>query len=541
MNKSSVKKNNILYILACTAIFIFLIVILFYDKATDTRQQRSVHAVSHWTDRRTTFHMKKTVISGAVTVDPSIGNILAFYSVHQNIEVYAGGRLIYEYPIANNNPLSDSPGYCWNIIDLPYDTSDLEIVITSPYRSCLKNVPDMYMGNEFSLPAYIITRDILPFTLCIAMFVLGIVLVLYYIFILRNINTSGKLLKLGIFSILLSIWSINECSLTTLLLKNNLVTSYLSFLSLMLLSFPFAMFVQTFYEDESRIWNWFCRVNLAQIALCLLFAVTGIADLRESIWTTHAMMVILAAIILVQSCILIKNDVHSCTVKIHIACVIVCVITLMLDIFGFYSGSWDGNAFGRLGFLIYIIALGLSSAKESTSLMKMGQEANVYQTLAYTDQMTSLKNRTCFNEDFAELSENPADIAVLDFDLNNLKHVNDTFGHSAGDIYIKNCAAIIHEIFGGIGRCYRVGGDEFVTLVEKASTVDMTHYLAMLESSVDASNRENNESKIKMQIAYGYAVYDPDTDQKLEDTYNRADKIMYTNKKEKKERQKFER
>ncbi len=68
MNKSSVKKNNILYILACTAIFIFLIVILFYDKATDTRQQRSVHAVSHWTDRRTTFHMKKTVISGAVTV-----------------------------------------------------------------------------------------------------------------------------------------------------------------------------------------------------------------------------------------------------------------------------------------------------------------------------------------------------------------------------------------------------------------------------------------------------------------------------------------
>ena len=44
-----------------------------------------------------------------------------------------------------------------------------------------------------------------------------------------------------------------------------------------------------------------------------------------------------------------------------------------------------------------------------------------------------------------------------------------------------------------------------------------------------------------MQIAYGYAVYDPDTDQKLEDTYNRADKIMYTNKKEKKERQKFER
>ena len=71
----------------------------------------------------------------------------------------------------------------------------------------------------------------------------------------------------------------------------NLVTSYLSFLSLMLLSFPFAMFVQTFYEDESKIWNWFCQLDIAQIALCLVLALTNIADLRETIWTTHAMMI----------------------------------------------------------------------------------------------------------------------------------------------------------------------------------------------------------------------------------------------------------
>lgn len=535
------KKNNILYILACIVILIFLIVIFCYDKATDTRQQQSAYAVSQWTDYKTTFNMKKTKISGTISIDNSVGNVIAFYSVHQNIKVYIDSRLIYEYPVVNNNPLSDSPGYCWNFINLPYNTNNIEIVITSPYSSYLKTVPTIYIGNDFSLPAHIITNNILPFALCIIMLVLGIVLVSYHLFISRNISTSGKMLKLGIFSIFLSIWSINECRLTTLLLKNNLVTSYLSFLLLMLLCFPFAIFVQTFYEDNSKIWNWFCQVDLAQIAICLLLAFTGIADLRESIWTTHAVMIILAVIITVQSYILIKNGVHSRTVKLHMACIIICVITLMMDMYGFYSGSQDRNTFGRLGFLTYIIALGISSAKESTSLMKMGQEANAYQTLAYTDQMTSLNNRTCFNIDFAKLSENPADIAVIDFDLNNLKHVNDTFGHSAGDLYIKSCATIIYEIFNGIGKCYRVGGDEFVALVEKASTIDMTHYLAMLESSVDASNREHKDSKMKMQIAYGCATYDPDIDKNLEDTYNRADKIMYTNKKEKKERQKFER
>jgi len=541
MKLSSKKKNSILYILACVIIFVFLMVILFYDKKTDSRQQQSAYAVTKWTDYKTTFNMKKTIISGTITVDNSIGNVLAFYSIHQNIKLYVGSQLIYEYPVVNNNPLSESPGYCWNFINLPYNTNNIQIVISTPYKFYLKRIPAIYIGNVLSLPAYIIAKDILPFALCIVMLVLGIILSAYCLFIARNINTSGKLLKLGIFSIFLSIWTLNECSLTTLLLKNNLVTSYLSYLSLMLLAFPFAMFVQTLYEDESKIWIWYGRTNLAQIFICMLLTLTGIADLRQTIWTTHLMILILAVIIMVQSYILIKNGTHSHTVKINTACIIVCCITFILDMFGFYTGTWNMNTFGRIGFLTYIIALGISSARETSSLMKMGQKANAYQMLAYMDQMTRMHNRTCFNVDFAKLSENPTDVAILNFDLNNLKYVNDTFGHSFGDLYIKSCATIINEIFDGIGKCYRVGGDEFVALIKKASSIDIPHYLAMLESNVDASNRDHKDFKIKMQIAYGYAVYDSNMDKNLEDTYNRADKMMYENKKEKKELQKFER
>jgi diguanylate cyclase (GGDEF)-like protein len=172
--------------------------------------------------------------------------------------------------------------------------------------------------------------------------------------------------------------------------------------------------------------------------------------------------------------------------------------------------------------------------KESISLMKKGQEADAYQRLAYTDQMTGLNNRTCFNYDFEKLSEKPYDITVIDFDLNNLKYTNDTFGHSAGDQYIKSCASIIYDIFKGIGKCYRVGGDEFVVIIQKSSEIDMTHYLAMLESSVDDANRQTQNKNLKMQIAYGYAVYDSVSDKNLEDTYNRADKIMYKDKENKK-------
>ena len=178
----------------------------------------------------------------------------------------------------------------------------------------------------------------------------GLVSTILTLFVSRNINTSGKLLKLGIFSIFLSIWSINECNITTLLLKNSLVTSYLAFLSLLLLSFPFAMFVQTFYEDNSKIWNWFCKVDPIQIAVCILLQLTGIADLRETLWTTHVMMCVLTAIILIQSHLLIKNGTHSRMIKIHLACIMICCLTLLLDIIGFYSDAWNANTFGRFGY-----------------------------------------------------------------------------------------------------------------------------------------------------------------------------------------------
>ncbi|MBO5144644.1 MAG: GGDEF domain-containing protein [Lachnospiraceae bacterium] len=529
------KKNFILYTLLVVFIFLFLLYIFFYDRATDARQQQSAYSVLKWEDYNKHTSITKTVVSGTLNADDSVGNVLAFYSIHQSIEVYVGSILIYQYPVQNNNPFSESPGYCWHFVKLPYKTNNVKIVFQSPYRLYLNRIPDFYIGNALSISSYIVTSNVLPFLICIIMFVLGIVMIAYHLMVSRNVQTKGKLFKLGIFSLFLSIWSVNECSVMTLIMKNNLATSYISFLSLMMLPYPFAMFVQTFYEDDSKIWNAFAEINIVQIAVCILLQLVGIADLRDTLWTTHVMMGALVIIIFVQSYKLLKNGRQSRTIKIHIFCIIICAASLVLDIIGYYTGSWESNTFGRLGFLTYIMVLGISSTRESASLMKMGQEANAYQTLAYTDQMTGLRNRTCFNIDFAKLSEKPDDICVIDFDLNNLKYTNDTFGHSVGDIYIKNCATIIYEIFNGIGTCYRVGGDEFVALIENSSAIDLTHYLAMLESSVDASNRANKQNKnLKMQIAYGCAIYSSDVDKNLEDTYNRADKIMYRDKKAKK-------
>ena len=232
----------------------------------------------------------------------------------------------------------------------------------------------------------IVSSNLMPFLVCVIMFVMGLVFIAYHIIMSKNVKTQGKLLKLGIFSLFLSIWSINECSLTTLIMKNNIVTSYISFLSLMMLPVPFAIFVKTFYEDNSDIWDKFCHLNVIQIIVCFLLMVTKICDLRDSLWTTHAIMCLLAFVIFMQSIKMLKGGIHSRMVMIHLFCICICALSLVVDIIAYYTGLPDSNTFGRLGFLSYIVIMGIASTLESASLIKKGQQANAYQKLAYTDQ-----------------------------------------------------------------------------------------------------------------------------------------------------------
>ena len=113
-----------------------------------------------------------------------------------------------------------------------------------------------------------------------------------------------------------------------------------------------------------------------------------------------------------------------------------------------------------------------------------------------------------------------------------MKQINDTLGHNIGDDYIINSARIISNTFAQVGKCYRVGGDEFVVIIEKASHFNFEYYFSLMEWSINSFNTRQKD--IHIQIAYGYAIYDQNVDNKLNDTYHRADKNMYLNKKEKK-------
>ena len=118
--------------------------------------------------------------------------------------------------------------------------------------------------------------------------------------------------------------------------------------------------------------------------------------------------------------------------------------------------------------------------------------------------------------------------------MNNLKIINDRYGHEEGDYSLHTIAEILAEIVQkeqtGDGVVARIGGDEFCVLIDDHNTCDISHLISCLrkeEAVYNASSRN-----IHLQIACGYAVFDPRTDTNLDALQKRADQDMYENKKQ---------
>lgn len=100
--------------------------------------------------------------------------------------------------------------------------------------------------------------------------------------------------------------------------------------------------------------------------------------------------------------------------------------------------------------------------------------ASLYQNQAYTDAMTQVNNRAAFNLVVNHLTVTAYPrLTLIMTDLNNLKQVNDTLGHTVGDKLICALVNCLERAFGQMGKIYRYGGDEFVILIEDASIEDV--------------------------------------------------------------------
>jgi len=148
---------------------------------------------------------------------------------------------------------------------------------------------------------------------------------------------------------------------------------------------------------------------------------------------------------------------------------------------------------------------------------------------AYHDKLTSLLNRTSYLKDikdlidFAEKNQQKFAIMLLDFD--RFKNINDTLGHGIGDELLKKCSIVLKQTIPNNGRVYRVGGDEFIIVLQDA-TEDYCMNIAetILKSFSKALTVDIYQISITPSI--GISIY-PDNGTTSETLLKNADTSMY--------------
>ena len=162
----------------------------------------------------------------------------------------------------------------------------------------------------------------------------------------------------------------------------------------------------------------------------------------------------------------------------------------------------------------------------STQVTSLEKETAAISTIAYKDSLTGLNNRYSLYKQLNEYINNKQEFLVVFIDLDNLKMVNDTYDHSAGDTYLKQFAKALQNVVGKQGDVYRFAGDEFICLITN---------IADGFDNEDFKKSVSNEMVMEKPyygISLGFAHY-PSDGQDADDLIKYADREMYLEKRAK--------
>ena len=163
----------------------------------------------------------------------------------------------------------------------------------------------------------------------------------------------------------------------------------------------------------------------------------------------------------------------------------------------------------------------------------ISQHMKQMQGLAFLDSLTGVRNKMAYDNYIAELKSRIENgeiksygIAILD--TNNLKEINDTYGHENGNAYLVNSCKLICQIFAH-SPVFRIGGDEFLVILLDEDLYNHHDLLKQLKESMDLTKNASFPWKqISIACGIGIATYAKATT--IADTFNKADSDMYKNK-----------
>ncbi|BFL45738.1 GGDEF domain-containing protein [Lactonifactor longoviformis] len=458
---------------------------------------------------------------------------LSFKNQFQEIQAYAGELCIYEYKSSASTPAGKLLGNfrCFIPLQPEYEGQTISLHLKSTTSITVKGLQNIELGSSDAFVLDILSNN---FTLAVCLiFMFLTALLLYLVYLVQDIKKLSydykSFLYIGSFLLLSALWMWSDSELPQLICSNATMVCLISFFSFMALPIPLLSFVRSAcHQGKSLLIGMQCVLIVNIIVQFLLYSIESF-DFPSMLPVTHLLILLYIGIIIV----LLFREVRlhaSFEAKGILAATLLLILCSIAALVQFYlRPNTDNSRFFRYGLIMFIGILLFLSGKNLIRFLEERTQTKLYQQLAYTDIMTQTPNRIAFDECIDRLRQSGisgGSLTVVMLDLNNLKETNDTYGHRAGDELLKGAARSIKNAFQNVGTTYRIGGDEFVVLIEKGN-ISPGHLFRIMDQDIA---QFNTKSIYSLSIARGYASNDGDSRKDIDSILSAADQNMYKNK-----------
>ncbi|WP_026508611.1 GGDEF domain-containing protein [Butyrivibrio sp. MC2013] len=525
MDKLIFKITALLFIITC--VFVVLFGLSGVGKApdsmfsADTRQSILPFKIENKSGSAITLSFDADEIRDA-------GGCISFTTSFTDIRAYSDDMLIYEN-IGPGSLFMRSNGNVWHFIRVTEEACDLTITMESAFEDLQITVPDCIGGDYYNLRSRLIVDSTPSLIISLLDILCGLGMIIYFL-VTRRANMAGsKLISFGIAAVMIGIWSGGETNAMTILMSNRVLAGVIAFLILIFIPVPYVLYNHSaLWKEDKYLYRIPIFLSLINFIAVNGLALAGIMDYKQSVVITHLVWGVAIIYIVLAVVHSLRSD-RSRMVIFNSAAMLILIATAGIEIAYYWTGTRTQNdLIGRIMILCYIAVLAYINIRESLKDIENGRMANYYRKLANTDSMTGLANRTAFNHDVEEL-DTASGYTIVSMDLNNLKLVNDTKGHQAGDRYIVSASTIIRNVFGNNGVCYRIGGDEFSVIIrDPASDSIAAGLISKLQEEI--RKHKKNAFSENLAIAWGYETHAPGSDRDYSEIMRLADEKMYENK-----------
>ena len=465
------------------------------------------------------------------------GAVLQFYSVHSAVTVTVGGKTNYSYghDYMEENRLL---GYGYHFVQLPTDAEGLllQITLVSSEKNAFGNMEPPIIGAGSDVMRNFLIERKEPAAISFFMIIFGVIFVFATIFFSFDGPDFYRLLCIAFFALCMGIWTFCNYDLIALFTYNMQMKSLMEFSAI----YGAPTFIFGYFYDQTQNCNKLMRViyyiimgmQLSFIAVISVCQPLRIIHFPGFLTVNHIIMAIMVVYIVFLFIQIPKEKLKE-SVSLFVGILILAGIVVW-DLFRYntqlYFDGFEGGHFSNytyLGTFIFLLSLIIDFIRKISRSLYAAAKNETLEKYAYTDELTGLLNRRRCEEIYDEIDRNKSDYVLIAFDLNNLKKVNDTLGHEAGDQYIREFAKVLTATFHK-HEVIRTGGDEFIVVVREASYIDVPKCIADMEQRILQVN--NLHGNWNMSTAYGVCYASENNEQTIRQANKIADDRMYQKK-----------